>query len=296
MKIMAEMSYNFAQDSGGLSMTNHWLLRIKDKRERRQTHEMIQMMAKYGDHSSPDRLVTDADVVRFFQSHGHDYNDMVEKCRRTNEIIFLVENLIGSTCQVIQGVWCFKNPHTGEENRVQAPGSFSKLTYLQLFENAVDNFKQCLEIAGFGRFQSCLSSGLASVESYITYRVEIYNSEDTSKDKLIDTNEKKVPFDTKIDMWLPEMSGGKILDKSGRNWNDFKRLQKVRDNSVIHVKVTSLAIEHKELVNLLNLFRTGVAGLLVYLHLLFGERIPSKIIRYAYLPDIELVQESENDK
>jgi len=266
---------------------------FEDKRTRRATHDMILMMIKHGNHGVRQRFVSDADAKRFFKSNGYYWDDLVQKCRKPNEIVPLVENLIGSTWIVPHGkaaiVTGAATDNEKEIASVEGPGTLTTSTYLQLFENVVNNFHRCMESASFGDFQSCVSNGIASIDAYIAHRVWLYNSGQPSE-PLIDNKRNKVSQDTKIDEWIPKMSGGKPLDKSKANWQDFKRLRAIRDELAIHLKQPALSINYRELGELLNLFRSGIAGLLIDLHLLFGERIPSKIIRYAYLPDINLVE------
>lgn len=268
---------------------------FEDKRTRRSTHDMILMMAKYGNHHIRCNFVSDADVKRFFQSNSNYYwDDLVQKCRNPNEIVPIVENLIGSTWKVSGGgkAAIVTGAATNKETEiasVNGPGELTSSSYLQLFENAVDNLHRCMERASFGDFQSCVSNGIASIDAYIEHRAYLYNS-DHPGEPLIDSKENKVSQDTKIDEWIPKMTNGKKLDKSGRNWRDFKRLQSIRDKLAIHVKQPSLGISYQKLGELLNLFRSGIAGVLMGFHLPFGERIPTTIIRYAYLPDIKLVE------
>lgn len=206
----------------------------------------------------------------------------------------IVENLLGSTWKVTGGgkAAIVTGAATNEETEiasVSGPGELTSSTYLRLFENAVDNINKCLESASFGDFQSSISNGIASIGAYIAHRAWLYNSGQHAE-KLLDSKKNKVSLDTKIDEWIPRMSGGKKLDKSGLNWNHFKRLRVVRDELAIHIKQPAFGISYQELGELLNLFRSGIAGLLFDLHLLFGERVPCSIIRHTYLPDIILVE------
>lgn len=266
---------------------------FENKRKRSTTHHMILTMAKYGNHGVRQKFASDADVKRFFQSNSYYWGDLVEVCRNPKEIIPIVENLIGSTWVAPQGgaaiVTGAATDREKEITSLKGPGTLTTSTYLQLFENAIDNFHRCIEGAHFGDFQSCVSNGIASIDAYIAHRAWLYNSGQPNE-PLIDNKENKVSQDTKIDEWIPKMSGGKKLVKSGLNWNHFKRLRSVRDAQAIHIKEPAFSISYVELGELLDLFRSGIAGLLIDLHLLFGERIPCKIIRYAYLPDIMLVE------
>ena len=89
------------------------------------------------------------------------------------------------------------------------------------------------------------------------------------------------------------MTNGKKLDKSTISWQSFRRLRNERDNKAIHLKQPAISISFHQLGEFLNLFRYGIAQLLTELHLLFYEKIPCKIIRYAYLPDIKLVKTTD---
>ena len=97
-----------------------------------------------------------------------------------------------------------------------------------------------------------------------------------------------IPFSTTFGT-LP-MSGGKSLDKSRANWQNFKRLRAIRNELAIHLKQPALGFSHEQLSELLNVFCSGIAGLFCDLHLVFDKRIPSQIIRYTYLPNIKLVE------
>jgi hypothetical protein len=58
------------------------------------------------------------------------------------------------------------------------------------------------------------------------------------------------------------------------------------------VKVPVLGANYRQLGELLNLFRSGVAGMLLDLHILFNDRAtPAIILRYAHLPDVEYLTE-----
>jgi hypothetical protein len=59
----------------------------------------------------------------------------------------------------------------------------------------------------------------------------------------------------------------------------------------IHPKSSGYSISFAKLAEQINFFRTGIARLLVKLHLLFEDVIPAKIIRAAYAPDVEFVQD-----
>jgi hypothetical protein len=270
--------------------------RFEEKRKPSSTRQMILWMAKFGNHGRPIKYKSDADVIRFFEANGYDWDELLEVCRKPDEIVPIVENLAGST-------WVVSTSGTGkasivsdaatEQEReivsVEGPGLLTMSTYLQLFESAASNLNRCMDNASFADFQSCVSSGIASIDGYLTHRQIIYNSGSPSV-SLADNKEHKVSQDTKIDEWVPIMSGGKKLDKSGINWLNYKKLRSIRDDYAIHVKEPAYAIGYNDLVGYLNIFRYGIAGLLINLHQVFSEKVPCMIVRYAYLPDIKLLE------
>jgi hypothetical protein len=267
---------------------------VKD-RSRPRAREMIMMMAKHGD--NPFGFASDADVKRFFAGQGYEFAALVERCRKADSAVPMVENLVGSTFIVDTSgegsSVAIIDAQTGEElSRVEGPGQLIWPDYGGAFEEAVRNLKYCVQTASVGPFQSCTSSGVASVEAYIAHRARIYNAVHPD-DQFVDSGGQKVSFDTKIEKWIPRMSGGRKLGRGGRRWGDFETLRAFRDQAAIHLKGGGVPIEYAELCALLNRFRHGIAGLLIDLHLHFRERIPCIIVRYAYLGDIELVSEQE---
>jgi hypothetical protein len=87
------------------------------------------------------------------------------------------------------------------------------------------------------------------------------------------------------------MTGSRKLNKSGADWRDFRILRAIRDDEAIHPKTSGYSFSYSELAQKINLFRTGIARLLIQLHLLFDEKIPRVIIRAAYAPDAEVVED-----
>jgi hypothetical protein len=109
---------------------------------------------------------------------------------------------------------------------------------------------------------------------------------------LIDTAKNKVPFDDKITQWVPRMTSGKQIDKSSVEWGHFVRMRRIRDDVAIHPKLSGFSTSNTKLVDQINLFKTGIARLLVNLHILFGDQIPAIIIRAGYAPVAEYIPDS----
>ena len=267
-----------------------------EKRTTSATSQMILAMAKYGNHNHRIKYLSDADIKRFFESNRIRWDDLLQSSRNPGEPIPIVENLAGSTWVVSTGsggkVAVVSNATTEKEQEISAvegPGLLTLSSYLQLFENAVSNLNRSMENASFADFQSCLSNGIASIDAYIMHRAYLYNSNKPSK-QLVDTKESRVSQDDKIDEWIPQMARGKKLNKSGVNWRSFKQLISMRDEMAIHLKKPAYTVSYIDLCGSLNHFREGIAGLLVDLHQVFNEKIPCMILRYAYLPEITLVE------
>jgi len=259
----------------------------KDKISRRASHDMIQIIAKWGKHSFSFR--TDADVKRFFWSKGYDYEQLVENCCNFPEPVPLIENIIGPTWAVSSGLKASRvDLRTGKEDlEVQGPATISMSTYWSSYETAARHLNQAIKEASYAELQSAITDGIACIEGYINYRAEEWNKENPD-DLLLDSKKQPVNFDERVDFWIPKMTAGKKLDKSIRNWTDFKKLKLIRDNVKVHPKNSGYSISHQELADLINRFRCGIAGLLIQLHQLLNERIPSIIIRGYFAPDTQV--------
>jgi len=272
---------------------NEYMALVMGERiSRPQARRLIQIMAKHGNHYYEGQFSTDEEIKRFLAASGVDYVEMIEKCRIFTNPISKFENFISSTAHSVGGAsLSIVDNATGQTvAATDGPGIIAYSSYWALFEEAYAQFNATLTgVSPMTSFLTCTSTGIAAVEAYIQHRAIIYN-ETKPQTPLIDSKNSKVSFDDKINLWIPIMTGGAKLDKSDKLWISFKVLQGYRDNSAIHVKSPVLSISYTELANGLNHFRYGIAGLLVRLHILFAERIPAKIIRCSFLPDVRYVE------
>ena len=266
-------------------------LQFRTKISRRNAHDLIQLVAKNGNHYHGMRLTSDADVKRAFQSSGYSYEQVVEDCRDFKNRVPIFENLLGSTWTVGEGAQLSRiDAATGKEDlKVTGPGTFTGAAYWGIFEQARHSLERAVELGSYADLQSAAASGIATIEAYITYRAEVWNSSHPDA-KLIDSKDHKVSFDDKIDTWIPLMLNGTKLNKSGIEWAHYRQLRGIRDNVLIHSKQSGYSISFEDLAEAANKFRAGIAGLLVQLDLLFAEKVPSIIIRSSFLPDVELSQ------
>lgn len=270
------------------------VFRVADRRTRRGAHDMVMMMAKYSNHGiKGDPFKTDADVKRYLWEDGYDYRDVVEYCRDKDAHVPGMENLIGAVYTIdSSGGSVSYMDKSGEETILgedDGPGRFTYPSYAGLFEKAVKDFDRCLDSADYDEFLSCISFGVSSVEAYLHQEGKVYNKRYPWRE-LIENKQNKVSFDDQIDEWIPIMTGGKKLDKGDQRWQHFKRLRGIRDGNQAHVKVAVLGASYNLLGELLNCFSTGIAGMLLALHVLFDDRkTPATIVRHAYLPPVERV-------
>ena len=79
------------------------------------------------------------------------------------------------------------------------------------------------------------------------------------------------------------------MDRGGSPWLHYTILRGDRDNVLIHPKESGQGISLSDLAAKINMYTTGIAQNLIQLHLLFDENIPSKIIRAAFAPEVEVV-------
>lgn len=245
-------------------------------------------MAKESNHNL--FFTTDSSVKKYFKSNGYDYDKLVQTVRQYPEPIPLVENVIPSTAFASPGLKVSRvDAHGNEDLQLEGPGAITMFGYQAQFDNAFENVENAINKSSPLHFLSACTNGIASIEGYINFKAEEWNKKHP-ENLLTDTKQSQIRFDDKINLWLPIMSSGKKLDKSGKNWNNFKRLKTIRDDVAIHPKSSGYSFSLKELSDLINCFNTGIAGIHVQLHQLFKERIPSRIIRCLYAPEIEIME------
>jgi hypothetical protein len=265
-------------------------LQFKPKLSIRNAKKMIVAFARYGNHYYDVRFKSDADIKRSFSARGIDFEQLVERCRDPRETVPFFENLIGCAATPVGGATVSRvNLSTGETDlETKSPGKLVLYGYWATFETAVKALHRAIDEASYSELQSAIVQGVASIEGYINYRADIWNKQHP-EEQLLDSRQNKVGFDDKIGDWIPKMTGGRKLYKGNQEWSHFRILRGIRDHHAIHPKVSGYSISFSELAEKINMFRTGIAGLLIQLHILFREKVPRVIIRAAYAPDVEVV-------
>lgn len=257
-------------------MITHRLQR-KKQISQKASRDLIMMMAKRSNHHLEIlhnvSLKTDNDVAEFIKSFtggNGTLEAMVNHCRDYSQHVPIFENFIGSRFVM-----------NGTEIVTSA--------YRLLYEKASENLNRAIDTVSFADVQIAIASGISSIDAYISHRAEQWNATNL-KDPLIDSRQQKVSFDDKVNRWLPRMTSGLKLDKSGQNWTHFKILRGIRDNVAIHAKDPSYTRSVYQIAEAVNMFKTGIAGLLIQLHDLFEEKIPSMIIYDSFAPNVEIIE------
>lgn len=266
------------------------MLRFKAKISRRAAHDMIMLFAKHGNHFHSRHFRSDADVKRALARNGIDYEKLVMRCRDCHEAVPFFENLVGSTASSVGGASLARvNNETGAADLdTNGPGILVLYSYWAAFEVAVEARNRAVSKSSYTEFHTAIVHGTASIEGYVQSKTELWNKQHP-ENALLDSTENKVRLDDKITQWIPVVTAGRKLDRGSVEWNDFRTLRQIRDDLAIHPKSASYSISFSKLAEQVNLFRTGIARLLIKLHLLFDDPIPAIVIRAAYAPDIEVV-------
>ncbi|MDQ3926963.1 MAG: hypothetical protein M3272_08285 [Actinomycetota bacterium] len=240
---------------------------------------------------------SEEDVARFFAENGLDYQRVVEEERSDHLAhvpLLWVSEPLSMNMGVPPGGYASIRDGTRDIAVLKGEsGRFVLVEYGDRFEQATKHLHRSIEGADNNDFLSCISDGISSIEAFLSYSTRRYG-EGLPESIPTAKGSRRLTFDEKIDEWLPKMTRGRKLDKSGRNWSDFKELREIRDAFQAHPKTSVYGVSFRELCRRLNLFRTGIAGLLIDLHaVLRTSYVPEIVFRYAYLPDIEYVEEPE---
>jgi hypothetical protein len=271
--------------------------RFLDKRSKNETRKMVLAMALYGDHGHQLRcdLSNEARVKEFYTINGYNFEVVVEKAREWSPglppmvPIFDVRRMnsftLGGAPGSIAGI-----KTGGDDFLVKFEGETGHVVmseYLDIFENAVAGLERSVEGNSHRAFLTAISDGIASIEGYINYQAVQIGAQQYK-----DCEQQKVSFETKINEWIPQITGGK-LDKGGVNWIHHQELRRIRNDYQAHPKTPLYGIPYSEICRRINLFRTGIARLLFDLHRAFNRLVPGQVIQACFLPDIQHVIEPE---
>ncbi len=262
---------------------------------KKQARGKITAFGMFGEHSYEPRPKNWNEVASLLKVLGAEPNKLIEKCRNHTTSVPFFETQRINTWHVNTyqgGTFSLINRKTQEvKGKLQGSGYVALSAYLAKFETACASRDRAVEKNSFAEYESAIVSGLASIEGYINEAATHWNKLHPD-DQLIDSKEIKVSLIKKLDNWVPKMTGDRKLMKACQSWSDFRKLKTIRDDIVVHPKVESYLFTNKQLCEIINAFRHGIAALLGELHLAFNEPLPSKVINAFYMPDVEIV---END-
>lgn len=260
----------------------------------RESEKMIWTFIHHGNHSRYDSMkgAPKRPIEKWFADNNEPLPKLVSQCRRFFESpIPFVENFIGSTWTVVSDgagkakVSMIKGGKNEPEIEIEGPGTIG-VDYESKFESACRARDMAIEGASLDDLHTAIIKGIASIESYITHRTDIWNQSLAAHTQLNDKKEAKISFEEKIRGWIPTMAGGAKLNLGGAMWADFILLQAIRDNDAIHAKKYSQGVSFSDLASALNKFKTGIADFLLQLHVIFGEPVPRIVIRARFFPEV----------
>jgi hypothetical protein len=222
---------------------------------------------------------------------GVNPDELVEKIRDPSQAVPFFENLAPSTWVLTGGGGRIRLVDGNAKSAldVKPPGKITMSTYEGHFEAAVKARDSAIADCDYFAFFQCLTLAFGSLDAFFANIASGWNRKNPT-DMLEDSLKRKVSIETKITTWIPKISGGREINKSARQWGDFKRLKKIRDQEAVH-PVGRSGMTYEDLAKNLNAFRYGVALLFGNLHLIVGWRVPASIINAHYFPDVEVVDE-----
>ncbi len=262
----------------------------------READKMIWTFIYHGNHSHREKMkgVSKHPIEKWFTSNKEPIPKLVTKCRAYFDYsVPFVENFIGGThFYSIEGggnIALLKNGNNAPEIELEGSGTIG-VDYESKFESACRARDEAISRASSEDLHTAIIKGIASIESYVLHRVDIWNQSAISDTQLIDNKRTKITFEEKIKSWIPSISNGKKLNLGGVMWSDFLFLQSIRDNDAVHAKKYAQGITYVDLAIVLNKFKTGLADFLLQLHIIFDEPIPRAIIRARFFPEVYVSQ------
>lgn len=196
-------------------------------------------LVKHADQSQFKEPLNSGEAVKqFYQRRGLEFKKVVADVRGGAAVPFL-ENLLGPTFFVSSAGpgeprAAVVRTDTGEEiAAIEGDGMISLSTYWSNFEEARRHLHRAIDQISFGDLEVAVERGVASIEAFIRARAEEWNRNNPN-DQLTDDAKNKVPFNVKIDEWIPKMNGGQKLETGAINFQDFTRLKSMRDDEIVH--------------------------------------------------------------
>ncbi len=275
--------------------------RVRPKRTPTDTRMFLLRMAAQGQGGPPERraIRTEEELRQYYAAHGYDYKREFEYSRQKDAVISLLtvhlDADLFSSMQVNlprggESYMAYGNPSEGFVRIQGDSGHIVGTPYVDSFDYAVKNLNRCTaeEEPDYRDLLSAFTSGMASIEAFLNQKMRsCLSGSAPDREQAL----KQTSVETKIFVWLPTLNGGYSVDKGDRPWQDYVKLRHYRNEYHVHPKGQIYSVSTTEFCERLNLFRAGIARLLLDLHALTGHGAPPELPKYAYWPDIEIVGE-----
>jgi len=240
-------------------------------------------------------LRTEEGVKRLLADQGYtDFCKLVEdeEARPKNAVLPLETHLFseGWGIKLPPGEQSYAAIRQGDREvaRIQGEsGRFVLTQYQERFKDSGRNLERCTsgEEANYGDLLSSFADGLASIEAFVNYMANPHLQ------RMPRGQDKLVHLDFKLDFWIPLLSEGRSIDKSGLSWQHFQEIRNIRNERQSHPKAGVYGVSDSAFCHQANLWRNGIALMLLYLHATTGRLAPPELVKRAHMPDIELVVE-----
>jgi hypothetical protein len=267
-------------------------LRFKSRISLRQARSKIIDFGLFGDHSVNPRPKTGQEVAKFFLARGANPDRIAEECRDYARPVPYFENLVGGRWMIEaegQSSVTFINKESNEEMVFKGDaGEFVGSSYVGLFKLACEARDRA--VLGCSQMEMIASydHGVASIEGFINGRAHIWNIQHP-KERLEDSKARKISFDDKLSVWVPQMLGRR-LDISNNRWEVFWRIRRLRNDEAAHPKAMQYGTTLRGLAKRIDRFRSGIAGVLFQLHIEFVVPIPALLINAVHMPEVQIVE------
>ena len=161
------------------------------------------------------------------------------------------------------------------------------------FGTSFRQFQEALNDFNFDAFLDCLTSGIASIESFLNTKAYLKNEQRkqlNAENVITNSKIRKTAIGEKILTWPEKLTGkpGRITEGS-HDFVYWKRLNNLRNNMAIHQKGPRVIPSPQEFTDYVNGYRFGIADLLVELHKDFDDSIHPLLIWASFFPLVELV-------
>jgi hypothetical protein len=182
---------------------------------------------------------------------------------------------------------------TATQRRVEESEDFTLFRYARLFEAAAAARRRAIIETSSDEIETAFIKGVASIEAFLNAQAAKWNARQ-GMPELMDSPKKRLSIETKIDQWIPKITGGRSFDKTSNFWSAFTQVRDQRNEEGIHPKTTARIFNVDQIASQANLFRLAIAGTLAQLHLTIPLQIPSPIIRTLYAPEVSVTDTGDS--